>query len=211
MNKHTKKRIVIVVSACVIVIFSLCIAIYLTTWTILPIKSSPHELTVVLYNGFNPNKPVITLSHYEDGVHIADYTLTIETGVHILEPQSYELPEIITGSLELNVKLKSNIYADFTITFDSAEELYENGLLIYLTDNDSEYAVVGGIGRYDRYVYFISGEDEMCYFRGRYASEWECITDAPAPKRLKREPPMPYVTNYCGWKENEWVVTYPEN
>jgi len=149
---------------------------------------------------------VITLKQYIDELHIVEYTLEIKNGVHIQEPQSYELPELHSGTVEINCALGDSENSSFTISYNEASNFYQEGLLIYITDNMSEYVMVDGIEYYDKYIYFVSGKEETCYYKSAYSPEWLIITDAPPLKGLKRNEPAPYIVNYCGWRENRWVV-----
>lgn len=187
------------------------IALIFNPWTLLPTKSTPHTLSITLHTRFIGNRPTITLMHYVDGLHIADYVLVIENGLHIQEPQSYELPKMTTGTVEVNIDLGDRANSSLAVCYDEASELYNKGLLIYLTPNDSDYSIVDGVEIYDRYVYFVSGEKETCYLKESNAEKWSLISDPPSLKKFKRNEPAPHVVNYCGWKENKWIVNGNSN
>ena len=171
---------------------------------IYPIKSTPQELSLVHYSGFHSNRPVITLKHFVDERHITDYVLTIEKGLRQDEPQTYELPRIEEGTVEVYIELGRRFEdSSFTITYNQASDLYEKGLLIYL------YTDFSNAFQPDGYIYFRSGRTKICYFRGAASSEWSIISNGPKLKRIpKRETINIYW--YSGWKENEWVVIQRE-
>ena len=141
-----------------IIVFITSVTIwYNDPWTLMPTKSSSHKLSLVLYDRFSFPEPSITLRHYVNNEHISDYVLDVKTGVQIQEPQSYTLPELNEGMVEVNIELGGNEEGSFTITYIKASDLYKRGLLIYLTTNNSKYYLreVDGKEFYDRYIYLV--------------------------------------------------------
>jgi len=182
-----------------------------------PTRSSSRELTLVLYGGFYPNSPMITLKHYIDEVHVEDYVLTIENGIRIQEPQSYRLPKLDEGAVVISVELQDEVNSVFTIIYSQASDLYRTGLLIYLyTDFNSSDFVKEGIYFRDKYVhfisgrhrttYFLSGEDRAYFLNNGNSPEWSIITNSPRLRMIPRND-APYLVWYSGWKENEWIET----
>jgi hypothetical protein len=175
-------------------------------WIFLPTKSTPRELTVTVYRRDYYIKPIIILKHYVDGLHIRDYTLTIDNGVHLENPQSYKLPQIDNGTVEVNIVLGDNS-GNFTITYDQAADLHKKGLLIYLNEGNGNTSVVYDETILDRYVYLVSGENKVCYFKGIDSSEWSILMDAPQLNGIKVKELFPAITDFSPiWKKNEWVV-----
>ena len=171
---------------------------------IYPIKSLSKEITFVYYGGYYPNKPVITLKHYIEEVHVVDYVLSIENGIYIQEPQFYKLPELNEGVVEVNIEFGGTVNGSFSIPYSQASDFYKNGLLVYLTDNDSNISTIEGFVYYDLYLYFISGESKICYFKEAGSSEWSITTSSPQLRKIPRDE-RPYLIWYSGWKENKWV------
>lgn len=206
MSRRNKKRFVVALIACVIGIPLVIIAKIAYFPVIYPTRSSPHTLSIVLYSGFYPNKPVITLKHYVEGIYVADYTLTIENGVQIEEPQSYDLPGLTEGMVEVSIEWNNEVNSSFTVVYTSAGDLHKRGLLIYLTDNKDKISFDYGKEKYDRYVYFVSGGEERCYFKESTSSEWSEIMHPPQLKMFPKRFPEKLIIIYSGWKENEWVI-----
>lgn len=182
------------------------------TWVFLPTKSSPRALTFTVYKKDYRTKPVITLRHYVDGMHVCDYTLTIENGVHIEEPQSYALPKIDKGRVEVNINLQDE-NGNFTIIYNQADDFYKKGLLIYLTEGKTDSSsVIYSDTVCDRYVYLVSGEKKICYFKGRDSSEWSIIMDPLSLKGIKIKELSPAIIDSPPkWEKNEWVVMSVNN
>jgi hypothetical protein len=200
------KRIVIIIGAFCVVIAYVLLKFDLIPYAIYPVKSTPHELRIVLYSGYYPNRPIITLGHYINDRHVCDYVLTIENGVGVQEPQKYKLPELREGTVKVNVEIGGIENGNFAITYSHVDELYENGLLIYLTKNDSKYELIEGIEYYDRYIYFVSGKEKTCYFKAAYTTEWIPKADAPSLKRIPERYDGPFYPWDSGWEKNDWVI-----
>jgi hypothetical protein len=158
-------------------------------------------LTLARNTRLSTNK--ITLRHYVNGVHISDYVLELKIGMGIQETREYVLPPLENGKVEVIVELEDELNSSVIIVYNQARDLYENGLLIYFTDNDSMFSIVNGEYLYDRYVYFASGKEDSCYFREAFSSEWVVIDNAPPLKRFAREE-MGYIPS-DGRQEYEWV------
>lgn len=205
-KKHFATRIAIIL-VCIFCLPIILLVIYAyIRCPILPTKSIPQTLSLALHSGFDYNKPTITLQHNVDGVLVTTYTLTIENGVRVEEPQEYAFPNLSDGNVEVTIMLGDELNSSFMIAFPT-NELYENGLLIYLARYGDEYDIIDGKARYKRYVYFVSGEDSVCYHLGTYSKEWIVIPNPPSPKRFAPNT-TPYNYGYnSGWKRNEWVIT----
>jgi hypothetical protein len=192
-----RRRVIIVAGLCCVVIAFIHVA-FSYPWIIYPTKSSPNKLFIVCHSGlFYPNKPVITLKHYINNLHVCDNILVIKNGVHVQEPQSYDLPNLDNGRVEVTVELGDKMNSSFTLNYDNANDLYQRGLLIYLADyNDNG----------NQYVYFVSGKETTCYNRTKDSSEWTIKAEVPSPKAIPHKEYFAYSVGYSGWKENKWVV-----
>jgi len=179
-----------------------------------PVKSSSNELTLVLYGGFHPNKPVIILRHYVDERHIADYELEIINGIRIQEPQSYGLPHFSEGTVEVIVELSDETNSRIEVIYSSARDLYANGLLIYLYTDFKNFFVDENRYIFNQYIHFVSGSDTITYFlsgenRAYYlknasSPEWSMVVDSPRRRRIPRNE-TPFLIWYSEWRENEWI------
>jgi len=163
---------------------------------VLPTRSSSNNLTIVRYSGgaFFPNDPIITLSQ-DLHSHTIIHTLEIKTSVFAQEPQIYKLPEMQEGAITLNLLWGDEINSDFTIKYNDAKQLYNNGLLIYLALFDGYY------------VYFVSGSNVICYSRPRDSSEW--VQNSSPPRRRAIEPyhdGAALIVVQSDWKKNQWVT-----
>ena len=178
------------------------------TWVFLPTKSSSHTLTLVRYGYPSPSR--ITLRHYVDDVPINEYILELKGELWSQVPQSYELPQLNEGMVEINVELKNGIdhsTGSLTINYEEARDLYEKGLLIYFNTAFHSNITIGNFVYYDQYVYFVSKKERISYFEKAGSSEWVPITNAPPLKKFVREG-MGYSPYFgSGWQEkNKWVV-----
>ena len=205
------KRLKTVVVLCVVV----GILLYSLKWwffpVIYPTESSSRHLTIVRYSGFlRPNRPVITLKHFLDEHHLADYVLTIENGISEQEPQRYRLPKIKEGKVEVTLEFGDRINDSLKVVYNQASEMYKKGLLIYLQADFSNFSSnIHGDQFYDRYACIVSGKNKICLFREKYSTEWTEIVNGPKLERIPRkyEPNSAgYIPTYSGWKENEWIV-----
>lgn len=197
----------IILIACGVGVLLILIAICNNLWIILPTESSPHTLTFVNYGGCYIDR--VTIRHYVNEVHINDYVLELKIGVRYQHSQSYELPQLNEGMIEVNLELMDRADRNdgtITINYDKASDLYEKGLLIYTTTDYKSNIAIGDFAYYDQYVYFISGKEKTSYFEKAGSSEWSLTTDSPKLKKFTREE-MGYSTFYYGWKENEWEVS----
>lgn len=174
-------------------------------WVILPVKSSPQMLTLVQYGGPYLNK--VKLSHYINGVHIDDYVLDLKVAVRHQMPQHHELPQLNEGTVEVSIEAKDSNdghYFSIKIPRKDVNDLYKKGLLIYLMDDSDTSITINGFVWHDQYVYFISGDDKICYYEKGNTSEWSLVTDTYPPIFTKEE--ITYSRAYYGWKENKWAV-----
>ena len=212
MNKRRMKKSIFTIIALVlgIPVISIMVTLIRIYIPMVPTTSSSGILKVALYSGGYPNKPLILLKHYVNGLHVKDYTLVIEKGVHMHEPQKYDLPKFNEGMIEIKVNLGDKYKSSFIMRDIQAADLHKKGLLIYLTDNESEMVWVDREWDYGRYIYFVLGNTTICYFRSAHSDEWEIITDAPRLKiftpRETRKTGILYV-GPSGWEENDWVIT----
>lgn len=208
---HNEKKLTyIIIILSVLVILSIAFLVHVSfAWISLPVNSKSNTLSIVQYNWFSENKPVITLINCLNDGSETEYVLTIKNGVHAGEPQEYTLPELSDGTLEVNVILGGNTYGTFTMLYEDAATFYKNGLLIYLADTDGEHALneeAGYVVRTcDQYVYFVSSKNKICYFKEENSGGWQIVSEPPMMKSIKKLE-EPYMIWPSGWEENEWVV-----
>jgi hypothetical protein len=194
------KRVVIVFGvSCIIVVAFILMKFDLIPYTIYPTKSAPHKLLIVCCDPEYPTKPVITLKCYLNGQHISDNTLVIKNGLHLQEPQSYDLPKLENGEVEVNLELGDRMHSSFTLTYDNAKDLYEKGLLIYLDLGNHYY-------NNDQFVCFVSGKVTTYYGRATNDEEWSIKKEAPSLKAIPPKENPGYAIPNSGWRENKWVV-----
>ena len=209
MMVMTKNRMIVVLSICYVVIFTALGFLKAAYFPVIyPIRSSSQTLYVVLFAGYiQPNRPVITLKHYIDSQHVADYVLTIEHGIRPQEPQTYSLPQIKEGAVEVNVEIGDSLNRSTLTTYYHANDLYNRGLLIYLNTDFSDYSVVDGKVVREQYIILVSGKDTRSYVNEIYSLGWSLMTSNPKLERIPLDV-TPYLVTYSRWKENEWVVTH---
>lgn len=200
MKKHILKRILIAF----VIAIPLAIIVKITYFPVIyPTRSTSNTLSFVCYDVGYSNKPVITIKHYVNSIHICDYILEIKTGIHIQEPQSYELPELDNGVVEISVEFDDEINSSFTLTYD-AEDFYQRGILIY-TDLGNHY------NNNNQFVCFVSGKETVCYSRATDYDEFTIETGLPSLKAIPAKENPGFVSIYSGWKENEWVIENNNN
>lgn len=200
MKKRTKKVII----ACVVVILLMKIIVLSDYWIILPTTSSPGTLTLVSYGALSIKKVVIR--HFIDREHISDYILELKIGLRHQQPQTYDLPKVSEGSIEVIIEMKDKDSSILNCSID--KEMYENGLLIYLTEDYNSLIVIDDFVYYDQYVYFVSGKERLSYVRKAGNSKWMITTEAPSLKGVTYESKgMGYTPVYKEWKTNEWSVS----
>ena len=165
LKPRTKKVLLIVciVGACVLHV-AFFTKLY-WPWVFFPTESSRYELAITQHRWRYKLRPVITITHSINDVHIADYVLTLENGISNLERQSHRLPRLDEGTALVSIELGDRKQSSFTMYFERASDLYEQGLLIHLTSDIGERARIDGIYTYDHHVYIVSGEREVCYLR----------------------------------------------
>jgi len=218
MNRKVGKmniKVIILISLLCVVLILVAFFVRIVFFSVIyPIRSSYGELTLVLHGGFHPNSPTVTFRHYEEGQYISSYVLVIENGIRIQEPQTYRLPELADGTVEVTINLGEDVNSSISIANLHARDLYEAGLLIYLYTNFNDCIIIDGVYFCNRYIHFItgryrttfflSGEDRANYLRNGHSLEWSIVTNAP---RLRRLPDYtaPFLVQYSGWRENEWT------
>lgn len=169
-----------------------------------PTRSSSKELTLVRNGGWATGyRPIVTLSNYIDGQHVADHVLTVKNGLHVQEPQRYRLPTLDQGTIILSFELGDNINSSFILTYDDARRLYRNGLLIYIYGENYSFCIDERVHFYDSYIHFISGRERVYYFREAHSHEWQESMNISRIKRFSRYDPK--LSWYSGWRENEWI------
>ncbi|MCL2254248.1 MAG: hypothetical protein FWC09_07365 [Lachnospiraceae bacterium] len=224
MDKQIK--IIFILCSIVIIIITLIIIKGLFFPVIYPTKSSPQKLTLAIYRNPYINRPIVTLKHYINEQHIADYILTIENGVKVYEPQSYILPKLNEGVVEVNIELGDEINSSFIISDIQANELFNDGFLIYLYSDHRNrfYNESMNLIFHEQYVNFIFGSNRIVYYlsgenraSGYYMldtgnwgwtdeayPEWTIVTNSPRLKKLPHD--IKYYSKwYSGWKENKWI------
>lgn len=169
---------------------------------ILPTRSSAHKLTIVLDG--NPFPKQVVLTEFTNDTYVGEYILELKKGVYNQKPQKYELPKLNDGQLQVKLDTKND--GSFTVDYINSDELYERGLLIYIMADFHSTNAMDGSGSYcNRYIYFVSGEDTICYSKKEGEAEWSIITDAPKPRKFTKAEMgySPFALD--GQKENEWV------
>jgi len=184
------------------VFFLLLTALVIVSFVILllprsmPTTSTKNRLTIVLYNGgggFSPNEPLVTLSQVLYNNNAITHTLEIKNGVHQLEPQSYNLPNLHEGVVTVDILWGDIIDSSFTLIYDDAIMLYNHGLLIYLAYFD------------DFYIYFISGSNIISYSRQIESNEWIHNTNPPRPRKIPQDDESGRIVPRTGWERNYWI------
>ncbi len=191
-----KKRILLIIGAVVLVLI-VCFMLS-ERWAILPVKSTAKTLTLVNY-GFKAEQ--ITISNYIDDELVCDYTLDVD--LYYQMPVEYELPELTDGCAVVSVKYNETY--TLQTEYESAADLYNNGLLIYFWEDSSASVVVDRVHYPDRYIYFISTGEQECFAKKGISTEWlSCFTSAP--KRLVHKDPMMIYSYPDSWEKGEWQV-----
>lgn len=113
------------------------------------------------------------------------------------EPQSYELPDLDDGKVEVCIEMGDELNRRFKLTYDNAKDLYQRGLLIYLADYEDNG---------NQYVYLISGKEMIYHNRTTDSDKWTIKTEVPSPKFIPHKEYTGYISVYSGWKDNKWVV-----
>lgn len=201
MSKRMKK--ILIVCGIGIFIFLVSTYVYLFfPWVILPTKSLPNTL-ILVQNGY-PDINRITMEHYVNDVLLNDYVLDLKTGLSY-QPQKYLLPKVKEGKVKINVELENGLVSgdNSTLTINyHVSDLYNKGLLIYVTTDWQFATSINGCAYYNQYVDFVSGKKRTSYFEKAGDSEWLLTTDAPKLKRF-RHIGIDYFRDYR-WKENGW-------
>ena len=207
IKKHLKISIAVFVVT-ILLIFTFIVYMR-KMWFFLPTESSPHELTITVYKKDYKNKSSIMIKNYENDKHICDYNLEIESGIYIEEPQTYDLPKFDKGETELTINLGSEEDV-FTLKFNDAADFYKNGLLIYLTEGKPFKKNVNETS-YERYIYFVSGKEKICYAKDIDSSEWAVLINPPSLKGYKIRELYSPIINEPAWKQNKWVKVFEES
>lgn len=178
-------------------------------WVILPVKSTPHTLTLVKYGGSWIQK--VTLKHYVSDDVVCDYVLKLDVPLGEQVPQEYELPMVKKGRIEIRVEFDDAVLADgnkqIKVTYDNADSLYEKGVLIYSEGNLAETHTIDGYVYYDQYMHFISGEEQVTHKETAGELKWKPVNNAPKPKDKTPKFLESYIPIYDGWKEkNRWII-----
>jgi len=180
---------------CIAIILYIAFLVFLLMPRIMPTNSSARNLTIVKYNGRDfSNYPVITLS--QDFLnHSVEHILEIE--LCQLEPQTYKLPHLQEGNVTVNLLGVDWINSSFTLEYENAIKLRQDGLLIYLAIFNDEY-----------YVYFVSGSSEICYSRPRNGDEWTLNTNPPRRRAIEPDySDSGFIVIPSDWKSNQWVTS----
>ena len=195
-------KIALIIIGNIVLIMTGLLYLYFS-WVILPVNSSSHRLTL-LEEGYYLIMNRVTLSHYVDGKHRNDYVLELKTGSGTQKPQSYELPELKEGMVKVTVDLEEG--GNLITNYVHASNLYEKGLLIWLTTDKGSNITIDGSVYYDQYVCFLSGKERISFCEKAGSTEWSVVMDAPRPKRVNKKSTT-YTIFYTGWKEkNKWEM-----
>ena len=112
--------------------------------------------------------------------------MVLSEGVYTGETQIYSFPELqdSAGAFRLklvDVEYNKEITGDFILNFDGGAKLKDDGILIYLAKFKDN-------GLY--YVYFVSGNKQVCYCMDENAlNEWNIIDDTPSLRRIPHANP----------------------
>jgi len=162
----------------------------------------------------SPNK--VTLRYYVNNVHTNDYVLELKGELWDRKPQTYELPQLQEGRVEVDVELDDKVsippesICTLTINYENAQNLYEKGVLIYFSTDLYSRTTIGRFVYYDQYVHFISGANRISYIEKAGPPNWSIIIDAPSPKKITPEGNFYFPYDDSDWKEkNKWVVVSP--
>ena len=197
------KIALIIIGSFILILMIWCYFTNGAWWFIYPTNSSPHTLTIVGKSSLER----IILRHYVDGKHINDYVLDMKAKLVQYTSQSYGLPKLKEGTVEVTAYWKATDETTdehLTVTFEKAKDLYNEGLLIYWN-----IETIGYGSERNHYVYFISGTESISYFKKTGSLEllaWAPSVNAPKPKKfvLRDSAFWPYDSN---WKEkNKWEV-----
>jgi len=175
-------------------IISIALFIFFFPYAILPTSSSPHMLTLSYHSSCSVDR--VTLRHYINDVHIADHELELEMWLQYQTSQKYKLPQLDEGRVEVHLEF-GGLVGNLIVNYEDAKDLYEKGLLVYLTS----HGVID-----NRYVYLVSKDDQTCYFQEESLPDWSLIDDAPQKLEwITRKDDMIYFAPH-NWKTNKWVT-----
>jgi len=153
-------------------------------------------LTLARHNG-DYSVEQITLRHYINDVHITDHVLELKQHLQYQTSQRYKLPQLNEGRVEVHLEF-GGLTGNLIVSYEDAKDLYEKGLLVYLTNHNVIY---------DRYVYLISKDDRTCYFQDASLLAWSIAKDAPQDLAwITRKDDMIYFAPNNWKRENKWVV-----
>lgn len=191
-----KKTILITVSiiCTVLLIGYICI-----TFIVLPVNSKNRTLTI-LNDGGGVFLRKITLTYCADDGSTDSYILDLIVEPRYQIPQEYEIPREESESLKLIVDCSYG--ESFSIECDDAQELYEDGLLIYTTSDLDTTIEIDGVVDYDRYICFKSGRAQKTFVDKAGSLGFVAVDSSPKLKMIQKEwkgySRVPY-------DENKWV------
>lgn len=198
-------KIVLILVSSTILIFACLFYLYLH-WVIVPINSSSRMLTLVKYGTPRPKR--IILRNYVADKLINDYELELKESLHYQLPQSYQLPKLKDGTIEVLVEFYNDgVDSVLKINYKNANVLYKSGLLLYFYTDFFSNTTPDDSFSHGSYVYFISGNERISYGAKSGFSNWVPMINAPSPKRFTRVG-MEYAPLFdSNWKEeNKWKV-----
>lgn len=175
----------------------------------LPTTSNPNKLTLIK-DGY-PSINKITMQHYIDDEIVDIYELNLKVGLRNMQPQEYLLLNLTEGKIEISIELDDGMtYGSNKITIvkwnDASKNLYDNGLLIFLTTDFNSKIYIDDCVYYNQYIYIISKKDSICYIKQAGKSEWIPTESAPSLRRLAKKHNTSYITVDYNWKEeNQWI------
>ena len=171
----------------------------------MPTHSSSKTLTLA---GSSSDIKKITMKHYVDEKLIDEYLLELNVGIGIQSSQSYQLPELNCGKVEVYAEIEyigdTKVFTKVFRSDYNANDLYKKGLLISTSSDVS--TVVDGVSHSDLYVDFLSGKNRVCYCKKAMDSQWILLEKAPRLKKFLREEMGHFGLDDGIWKEkNRWI------
>ena len=207
-----KKTVLLLITAPIIA----SLAVYLVkisicpSFVILPTESNANKLTLVEYGG--PFLEKITITHFTDETKLSEYVLALDAPVGLQVPQTYELPKLKNGAVEVIVNFEDSVVGgsgSLNVKYDNADLAFENGILIYTANDNSTYVTINGSVYCDQYIFFISGENKTAFVKYAGADNWEQNNNFSALEAKTKVFQESYFPEDDLWKKkNKWRKTF---